>query len=593
MRRPLPLLIASALTAALLGAAPARADTGPTTLAVEGTLKVVVVDHFGEGSEHHDHDARSERLYTVVTDAGAEIPVDVDEDAPANGRFRGELVVTGAVAAALDEDGLLPRGGSTIAEDTRAGRAAIAVAEDQTAPLTVESSTVAAAVTAAAVTPIAHRAYVARMTGVGSVDGTDAVVKTAVDGMLQYWRDEPGAISSFTRPGSNPLPEFAAPAGVTLANGCGMVDPDNEDYIGQIWNAAAAMFPIGTFNVAGNHLIVLAGEECGNAGPVGIANIGSSINDGGGSLLTFDPDTFDQTGAHELGHNFGLEHANLHSSSHPNARFNAYLDLYSPMGLSVGSGLALAPPALGTLYRSQLGLIGPGEAAGVALAAGQPSLQQSFSLAPRDGTGGLRSILVTDPYTGTTYSIDFRAASGRDAEAFYSYDNARLNSPYSPVYDIGVVIERQSSTRETFLMSQTAADPDQGSFWINEVFAPSGGLRVTVGSLAATSAAVTVQLAAPPAALRTFRTKTPKIRGTARVGKTLKVTVGSWSPRPSYRYQWYANGKKITKKGTKSSFKLTSKQKGKRVTVKVTGRKSGYTTVTKTSGRTKKVVRRR
>jgi hypothetical protein len=91
----------------------------------------------------------------------------------------------------------------------------------------------------------------------------------------------------------------------------------------------------------------------------------------------------------------------------------------------------------------------------------------------------------------------------------------------------------------------------------------------------------------------TFSAATPRISGTARVGRTLKVRVGSWSPRPStFHYRWYANGKRIASKGTRSWIRLTSKQRGKRITVRVTGTKSGYTTVIKTSKRTKRVAQR-
>jgi hypothetical protein len=97
----------------------------------------------------------------------------------------------------------------------------------------------------------------------------------------------------------------------------------------------------------------------------------------------------------------------------------------------------------------------------------------------------------------------------------------------------------------------------------------------------------------PPApAPGTFFAPTPRIAGTAKVGRTLKVRVGSWSPRPSFRYQWYANGRKISSKGSKASLRLTSKQKGKRISVRVTGSSTGYATVSKTSKKTKKVARR-
>lgn len=77
--------------------------------------------------------------------------------------------------------------------------------------------------------------------------------------------------------------------------------------------------------------------------------------------------------------------------------------------------------------------------------------------------------------------------------------------------------------------------------------------------------------------------KIPKITGTARVGKTLKVSVGTWAPSGVTKtFQWYNNGKAITK-ATKSSYKLPSSAKGDKITVKVTGKKTAYTAKAATS----------
>lgn len=76
---------------------------------------------------------------------------------------------------------------------------------------------------------------------------------------------------------------------------------------------------------------------------------------------------------------------------------------------------------------------------------------------------------------------------------------------------------------------------------------------------------------------------TPAISGTAKVGKTLKAVVGTWSPTPSsFSYQWYRNGVKISG-ATAAKYTLKSIDKGKGITVKVTGKKSGYSSVAKTS----------
>ncbi|MGI5376363.1 IPT/TIG domain-containing protein [Streptomyces sp. CA-251387] len=87
----------------------------------------------------------------------------------------------------------------------------------------------------------------------------------------------------------------------------------------------------------------------------------------------------------------------------------------------------------------------------------------------------------------------------------------------------------------------------------------------------ATSAAVTVAKGDAPKA-----TKLPVISGTAKVGKTLKTTKGTWSLAPtSYAYQWYANGRAISG-ATKSSLVLKSAQKGKKITVKVIAHRTGH-----------------
>lgn len=97
-------------------------------------------------------------------------------------------------------------------------------------------------------------------------------------------------------------------------------------------------------------------------------------------------------------------------------------------------------------------------------------------------------------------------------------------------------------------------------------------LSVTGGTpSSATSAAKKVALGGP-----IKNTKAPAISGKAKVGKTVKVSTGSWSPKPAtYSYQWLLNGKAI-KHATKSSFKIVKKDKGKKLSCKVTAKKTGY-----------------
>lgn len=84
-------------------------------------------------------------------------------------------------------------------------------------------------------------------------------------------------------------------------------------------------------------------------------------------------------------------------------------------------------------------------------------------------------------------------------------------------------------------------------------------------------------------------TAVPRITGTARVGRTLQVTVGTWGPAPvTKRIQWLRNGK-VIRGATRAGYRLVRADRGKRITVRVTGSKAGYTTVARTSAA--KVVR--
>lgn len=82
------------------------------------------------------------------------------------------------------------------------------------------------------------------------------------------------------------------------------------------------------------------------------------------------------------------------------------------------------------------------------------------------------------------------------------------------------------------------------------------------------------------------KTTSPKVKGKSfRVGRTVSASKGSWSPSPSsYSYRWLRSGKSISG-ATKSTYKLTSKDRGKRISVRVTVRKAGYATTSATSSR--------
>lgn len=112
----------------------------------------------------------------------------------------------------------------------------------------------------------------------------------------------------------------------------------------------------------------------------------------------------------------------------------------------------------------------------------------------------------------------------------------------------------------------------------------------------AVSSPVTVRGATPPPGGTTLRAltvrKKPKLTGTARVGKRLKVTLPTFAQSGvALTFRWFANGKRIAKQ-TKSSLTLKKAHKGKRITVKVTATKAGYKTLELKAGPTQKVKRK-
>ncbi|MEU4155980.1 hypothetical protein [Actinoplanes sp. NPDC026670] len=93
--------------------------------------------------------------------------------------------------------------------------------------------------------------------------------------------------------------------------------------------------------------------------------------------------------------------------------------------------------------------------------------------------------------------------------------------------------------------------------------------RANRGDTAASSAAVTVGYGAAPKA-----TARPKIKGTVKAGKTVKVSVGAWSPQAtSYRYEWRVNGKLVA---VTSALKLKAAWAGKKLTLTVVAKRTGH-----------------
>lgn len=109
---------------------------------------------------------------------------------------------------------------------------------------------------------------------------------------------------------------------------------------------------------------------------------------------------------------------------------------------------------------------------------------------------------------------------------------------------------------------------------------------------AATSPAAPTAPPAPPTpGAGSLSGAKPKLVGTARVGRTLKVRLGAWSTTPErLAYAWFRGTKRIAG-ASKPAYRLTRQDLRQRISVRVTASKQGYRSVTVRSARTAKVAR--
>ena len=116
-------------------------------------------------------------------------------------------------------------------------------------------------------------------------------------------------------------------------------------------------------------------------------------------------------------------------------------------------------------------------------------------------------------------------------------------------------------------------------------------LTVTVTGKKSGYATVAKTSAASALVRGTFtQTPVPAVSGAARVGQTLSVAVGTWSPGPTgVSYQWNRAGRAIAG-ATARTYLVRPTDVDASLTVSVTGTKPSYAAVTKTSAGTGKIV---
>ncbi|MDR7085226.1 hypothetical protein J2X11_000065 [Aeromicrobium panaciterrae] len=649
------ILAAGALMAPSAASAELRSDSDlsydnpryadAATLDVEGTLETTVIDGFGEnGGATYEYGVRME-------DGGViPVPASFGKSAPNGGEFQGEIAVTGELASDLRDEGVAVSPGETIDAESDDGQTALDLASEQQSPVPVASATVSEPA-AAAVTPSAHRVYVAILSNRGAVASTSG----AITAMRNYWLTESaGAITDFSVAGTK---TYAS--AVTASDNCGLAGGHNA-----IWDEAASKYPGITFGANGNHLMVMVPADC--AGAAGIGTVGTSINDGGKVIVSAGTGAT-QIGSHELGHNFGLGHANLEQCLSSCSTFS-YYNAFSVMGFAIND---YAPPALETVARRFLGL---SDTTSDVVARGVTTVD----LKPRSDSSGRRGLRVVDPLTSAEYFVEYRSGTGRDGSTFYSNGGGLSSFRYAP----GVVITQytaQTPGRQTKVLTEREGSSDFAYLSSGASFtSSSGGLRVIADSLnGSTGARVTLELAADPVSpsavpemtfadgvaprsgstvtavegtwasgvtftyqwrvdgnpisgatgqtyvvpgayfgrnlsvtvtgdkpgfrssshtseaaevqVGTLISVTPRISGTVTVGRTLTALRGTWTSGTSFKYRWYADGVAISG-ATSKTYTISKYRKGKQISVRVTGYKTGFTTMRLMSELTEKVT---
>ncbi len=508
---------------------PALADQPTDT--VRGTLRVAFVERRSpKGSTEVELD------FTIVTARGDSVPIELAEDLPtdaANGAIEAEVV---------DDDSGAPQ----------VAQAVVEIPPDDPSP-----------------TPAGHdhRAYVATVTKTGGFASAASIRSTYDDVVLPEWITESGgAISSFRVAEVKALAATATKQSV--AGLCAMDDPD------VVWDAADRLFPGVSFDDdSGNHLVVLNSAAC-NAQEwvgIGVGTVGTSIDSGGWLSVLADPALQKSTAVHELGHNFGLMHANAKPCSAFSCVSEEYHDVYSVMGFSVDS---TDPPALDTIFRDALGITDDDEVTVLT-----ESESEETRLVARGSASGTRAIKVIDPLDGEPFWIEYRDGAVRDTGSAYADSTAFEVDRFR--FQPGVTITQPGPDGSIDLLAHPRGATSDGAlapggFWAS----PSGAVVVTAGAVDVAGGTTSVRIDIDSGRLG-FSTE--GVSAEARVGAV--ATVDPSTEPVGETYTWQVDGELVA---TGDSYVPVATDRGRALTIVVqrpSGEQSTSTPVVVGSGR--------
>ncbi len=371
-----------------------------------------------------------------------------------------------------------------------------------------------------------HRVVTAVVDGLGTFELGDDDLAAVTHDVAAFWEDESdGAADLQVVPG----PVHVSGVGATPGD-CGLASAS------QFWSIveqASARFPDYTFLGGSDQLLLYVPETgCFAGAAIGRAVIGLDFSSGGVAIVAAgdDPLGARSTTGHELGHTFGLGHADV--ASPPFTVMTEYAGLYDVMGLTFSDTHQLV--ALSTPYRVAQGIVEAGEV--VDLPTGG-----NATLAPREAESGVRSARVVDPDTGKPLYVDLRSGTGRDAGSVYTVGYDIWGYALEP----GVVVSRlDTDKRITVLANDDPLESDPTSFAPGETWRnASGSLRLQVsGALTSATVKAVAGPTTPWVSTGTATLSWP-VGGPLEVGTRLEVGDTGWNPQPAARHvRWYADG---------------------------------------------------
>jgi hypothetical protein len=351
----------------------------------------------------------------------------------------------------------------------------------------VSATKVSAPATADA--PATHHVYVALALPRGATADsslTDASTRAMVGRVSRYWSDQSGAQVTF---GTAQVLAYRSAYTCTSTS--------------TLWSEALAKMP--QASGPGRHLVVVAPSSAQDLGcPYGLGTVGG-VNAGGN--LVFVSGLNQSLLAHELGHNLGLYHSNslrcpgaqdrlVVSRGFPGCQAVTYDDLFDVMGYS---GTNYGEGNLNAVHLNGMNLL-PGAVRKIPANSGLTTAR----ITPLSTQTDDRTLKITDP-NGTSYFVEYRTNSGRDAAASLTYFapawgvRVLRDDPAAPVsagsyeldatptslagYDYNRVIPvggTFTSASRKLTIKVTAADADGASLSISNWAAPVVPSKVTL-----------------------------------------------------------------------------------------------------------------